>query len=129
LEIFATSHETRHVEMIFSIVVAALSVAAIVVYVSLQLGKRAAPLDRQEEQSLRTQIAAVVREVPKLAGYSRLHIRPGPGGHDVVLHCLVDPDLPVVDAHRLADQVEKLVHLRIADIKRVLVHVAPEGER
>jgi cation diffusion facilitator family transporter len=86
------------------------------------------PLDEAEGDRLRTRIAAVVNEVPELAGYSRLHIRPGPGGHDVVLHCLADPDLPVTDAHRLADQVEKLLHVRIPDLKRVLVHVAPEGE-
>jgi divalent metal cation (Fe/Co/Zn/Cd) transporter len=46
----------------------------------------------------------------------------------VVLHCLADPDLPVAEAHRLADQVEKLLHVRIPGISRVLVHVTPEGE-
>ena len=69
-----------------------------------------------------------MREVPGLNGCTRLHIRPGPGGYDIVLHCLADPDLPVAEAHRLADQVEKLVHTRIQGVKRVLVHVEPEGE-
>jgi cation diffusion facilitator family transporter len=87
-----------------------------------------APLDEEEGERLRARIATVVNEVPELDGYSRLHIRPGPGGYDVVLHCLADPDLPVAEAHRLADQVEKLLHVRIPGIKRVLVHVAPEGE-
>jgi cation diffusion facilitator family transporter len=87
-----------------------------------------APLDEEEGVRLRAQIAAVVNEVPELDGYSRLHIRPGVGGYDVVLHCLADPDLPVDEAHRLADQVEKLLHVRIPGIKRALVHVAPEGE-
>jgi cation diffusion facilitator family transporter len=87
-----------------------------------------APLDEKEEQQLRAQIEAAVSEVPELDGYSRLHIRPGPGGYDVVLHCLADPDLPVAEAHHLADQVEKLLHVRIPGIRRVLVHVAPEGE-
>jgi len=87
-----------------------------------------APLDEEEEQQLRARIEAIVNEVSGLDGYSRLHIRPGPGGYDIVLHCLGDPDLPVAEAHRLADQVEKLLHVRIPGIKRVLVHVAPEGE-
>ncbi len=86
------------------------------------------PLDSKEGPQLRARIEAVVNEVPELDGYSRLHIRPGPGGYDVVLHCLADPDLPVAEAHRLADQVEKLLHVRIPGIKRVLVHVTPEGE-
>ncbi len=86
------------------------------------------PLDEEEGQRLRASIAAVVEQVPELDGYSRLHIRPGPGGYDVVLHCLADPDLPVAEAHRLADQVEKLLHVQVPGIKRVLVHVTPEGE-
>jgi cation diffusion facilitator family transporter len=87
-----------------------------------------APLNEDEGERLRARIAAVVNEVPELGGYNRLHIRPGPGGYDVVLHCLADPDLPVAEAHRLADQVEKLLHVRIPGIDRVLVHVTPEGE-
>jgi divalent metal cation (Fe/Co/Zn/Cd) transporter len=86
------------------------------------------PLDVEEERQLRAQIEAVVREVAGLEGYSRLHIRPDAGGYDVALHCLADPDLPVTEAHRLADQVEKLLHVRIPGVKRVLVHVTPEGE-
>jgi cation diffusion facilitator family transporter len=87
-----------------------------------------APLDEEEGERLRARIEAVVNEVPEIDGYSRLHIRPGPDGYDVVLHCLADPDLPVAEAHRLADQVEKLLHVRIPGIKRVLIHVTPEGE-
>jgi divalent metal cation (Fe/Co/Zn/Cd) transporter len=87
-----------------------------------------APLDQDEREGLRARIAAVVQEVPGLHGYSRLHIRPGPGGYDAVLHCLADPDLPVAEAHRLADEVEKLLYVRIPGIQRVLVHVTPEGE-
>jgi cation diffusion facilitator family transporter len=85
-------------------------------------------LDEQEGERLRAQIEAAVNEVPELGGYSRLHIRPDPTGYDVVLHCLADPDLPVAEAHRLADQVEKLLHVRIPGMRRVLVHVEPEGE-
>ena len=69
-----------------------------------------------------------MQEVAGLDGTSRLHIRPGAGGYDIALHCLADPDLPVAEAHRLADHVEKLLHVRIPGIKRVLVHVTPEGE-
>ncbi|MGD8625918.1 MAG: cation-efflux pump [Anaerolineae bacterium] len=86
------------------------------------------PLDAEEERRLRTQIEAVVQEVTGLDGYSRLHIRPDAGGYDVALHCLADPDLPVTEAHRLADQVEKLLYVRVPGVKRVLVHVTPEGE-
>ncbi len=87
-----------------------------------------APLDEEEEKELRMQIQDVVREVDGLGGYSRLHIRPGAGGYDLALHCIADPDLSVAESHRLADQVEKLLHVRIPNVQRVLVHVTPEGE-
>ncbi len=88
----------------------------------------AAGLSSEEEDRIRAQIGAVVEEVPGLHGCNRLHIRGSPDGYDLVLHCLADPDLLIREAHRLADQVEKLLHVRIPGIKRVLVHVEPEGE-
>jgi divalent metal cation (Fe/Co/Zn/Cd) transporter len=36
--------------------------------------------------------------------------------------------MPVSDAHRLADQVEKMLEVKVPGISRVLVHVEPEGE-
>jgi divalent metal cation (Fe/Co/Zn/Cd) transporter len=46
----------------------------------------------------------------------------------VVLHCLADPDLTVAECHRRADELEKRIQARIPAVRRVLVHVAPEGE-
>lgn len=86
------------------------------------------PLDLQEEDDLRAQIVAIAKEVYGLRGYDRLHIRSGPDGYDVAFHCLADPDLPVTEAHRLADEVEKQLRTRIAGVSQVLVHVEPEGE-
>lgn len=87
-----------------------------------------AHLNAEEEGTLRAQIAAVAKEVPGLRGYNRLHIRPGPDGYDVAFHCLADPDLPVAEAHRLADELERRLQAEIPAISRVLVHVEPEGE-
>jgi cation diffusion facilitator family transporter len=85
-------------------------------------------LSAEAEARLREQIAAVVREVSDLRGVDRLHVRPGPDGFDVALHALADPDLPIAEAHRLADQVEKRIEATVGGISRVLVHVEPEGE-
>jgi len=85
-------------------------------------------VDPQEEDSLRSEIMAVTTEFLGLDGCSRLHIRSGPEGYDVVLHCLADPDLSVAEAHRLADELEKRIQIRLPGIQRVLIHVAPEGE-
>jgi cation diffusion facilitator family transporter len=87
-----------------------------------------AALDIQEEEELRANIAAAAREVSGLRGWDRLQIRSGPDGYDVAFHCLADPDLPVTEAHRLADEVEKQLRTRIPGVSQVLVHVEPEGE-
>ncbi|MFN2242434.1 MAG: cation-efflux pump [Anaerolineae bacterium] len=87
-----------------------------------------ASLSPQEEEALETQIAAIAEEVLGLRGCSRVHVRFGPDGYDVVLHCLADPDLPIPDAHRLADEAERRIQTRIPGISRVLIHVEPEGE-
>jgi len=87
-----------------------------------------AALGSQEEENLRRQIAVIAKAVSGLDCYSRLHIRPGPDGYDVVLHCLADPDLSVAEAHRLADTVEKRLQSELPGISRVLIHVEPEGE-
>jgi cation diffusion facilitator family transporter len=92
----------------------------------------AAPLHPEEGERLRAEIMAVAQEFLGLNGCTRLHIRPeadgDPQSYDVVLHCLADPDLLVVEAHQLADELEKRIRERIPGVRRVLVHVAPEGE-
>jgi cation diffusion facilitator family transporter len=91
-----------------------------------------ASLDPEEEVRLRAEIMAIAQGFSGLNGCIRLHIRPEPSsspqGYDVVLHCLADPDLPVAEAHRRADRLEKRIQTRIPDVRQVLVHVAPEGE-
>ncbi len=81
----------------------------------------------QEEEELRAEIVAAAREVSGLRGYNRLQIRSGPDGYEVVIDCLADPDLPVTQAHRLAEEVEKRLRARIPGVSQVLVHVEPPG--
>jgi divalent metal cation (Fe/Co/Zn/Cd) transporter len=55
-----------------------------------------------------------------------IRIRPAADGLDVVLHCHADPDMPVAQAHRLAEAAEKAVHAQIEGLSQVLIHVEPE---
>jgi cation diffusion facilitator family transporter len=88
----------------------------------------ATPLTPEVEERLKAQIIAAAKEVPGLGRCTRLHIRPGSGGYDIVLHCLADPDLSVAEAHRLADEVEQRLLTHVPGISQVLVHVEPEDE-
>lgn len=83
----------------------------------------------EAEKELGAQIANIVRGLPAIRGFDQLYIRPDPDGYDIALHCQTDPSLSVAEAHRLADQVEKLIQRQIPGISRVLVHVEPaEGD-
>jgi len=84
-----------------------------------------AALDPEEEARLRAWITAVVGAVPGLGSCHQLHIRPGPLGYDVVLHCLADPDLAVGAAHLLADRAEKRLYAEVPGLGQVLIHLEP----
>ncbi len=84
-------------------------------------------LEAGEKARLRAEIMDVAREIAGLSGCSQLHIRSSPDGYDVVFNCLADPRLPVAEAHRLADEVEKRLRARVPGISQVLVHLEPEG--
>jgi cation diffusion facilitator family transporter len=79
------------------------------------------------EAELRARIGAIVSGVPGLHGVHGIHIRPAADGYDVALHCHADPDMPVAEAHRLAEEAEKGIHAQVAGLSQVLIHVEPEG--
>jgi cation diffusion facilitator family transporter len=86
-------------------------------------------IGQDDDERIRGQIDAAIREYSQLDGYNRLHIRSMPDGYDVVIHCLADPDMAVGEAHHLADDLEKRLQTLIPEIRRVLVHVEPEAEK
>ncbi len=85
-------------------------------------------LGSEEERALRAEVVTIAETVEGLSGCDRVHIRPGSDGYDVVLHCLADAELPIVEAHRLADEAERRIRSRVPGISQVLIHVEPEGE-
>jgi divalent metal cation (Fe/Co/Zn/Cd) transporter len=74
------------------------------------------------------QILALVEGISGLRGCHNLRIWPGREGYDVVLHCLTDPNMPVVEAHYLADRAERQIKTHVPGISQVLVHIEPEGD-
>jgi divalent metal cation (Fe/Co/Zn/Cd) transporter len=44
----------------------------------------------------------------------------------VSLRCFADVDLPIVEAHSLADLVERRIIARLPGVAQVLVHIEPE---
>ncbi len=81
----------------------------------------------QVDPNLRDQVLAVIEGVEGLRGCHEIHVRSGPGGHDIVVHCLADPDLPISDAHRLSDYAEKRLRGEMEGISQLLIHLEPDG--
>ena len=46
-----------------------------------------------------------------------------------ILHCLADPELPIAEAHHLAEHLEQQLKSQVPGISQVLVHVEPEDHR
>jgi cation diffusion facilitator family transporter len=83
-------------------------------------------IDATDEAELRARIEQIVGGVPGLREVHSIQIRPAADGLDVVLHCYADPDMPVAQAHRLAEAAEKAVHAQVEGLSQVLIHVEPE---
>ena len=70
-------------------------------------------------------LRAAALAVPGVRGVHRIRTRGTEGEVYADLHVLVDPSMTVVDAHRLADEVEADIKERFANVIEVLVHIEP----
>jgi divalent metal cation (Fe/Co/Zn/Cd) transporter len=57
-----------------------------------------------------------------------IRIWPEADGYDVAVHCQAAPDLPIAEAHTLAEQLEKQIITQLPNVHQVLVHMEPGGE-
>ncbi|MGQ9517132.1 MAG: cation diffusion facilitator family transporter [Anaerolineae bacterium] len=110
---------------------AALIVALIVIYVSGQLGRRAvAALLDTAPAGLSSQLRDALQQIPSVREVRQLRVREAGPRTFVDLVVAVDPDLSVMDSHRVASQIEKAVMNALPDAD-VMVHVEgthTEGE-
>jgi cation diffusion facilitator family transporter len=101
--------------------------------VTTHIEPRAVPVTSGQQEAeadaeLRAKIASVVEGVPGLCGCHGMHIRSSPTGYDVVLHCQAAPDLPIAEAHRLAELAENQIRTEVPGTGQVLIHVEPMDE-
>jgi len=105
--------------------VAALGVSAIVVWVSVQLGRRTvdALLDAAPA-GLERRIAEAVEAVPGVRGCHNIRLRPSGPSLFVDLHVLADGRLSLAQAHDLTEVIEAAIH-GVAPGADVTVHAEP----
>ena len=105
--------------------VAAIGVAMIVIYISVQLGKRSlyALLDRAPAGMVQTVQAAIV-DLPGVDNCHRVRVRPSGPGYFIDVHVIVDGKQTLEEAHALADLIENTVQ-QIVPGADVTVHPEP----
>jgi cation diffusion facilitator family transporter len=105
--------------------IAALGVACIVVYVSIELGYRAVQglLDRAPS-GLAEKIKTAVEAIPGVADCHNVRVRPSGPEMFVDAHVLLDKNLTLQEAHALTEQIEAAIRL-ITPNADVTVHPEP----
>jgi cation diffusion facilitator family transporter len=105
--------------------VAALGVAVIVIYISLQLGKRTvmALLDTAPN-GLEEKIKKAVEGVPGVTNCHQIRIRQSGPDTFIDAHVLLDGGLSLNEAHALTEQIEKVVQ-KLSPSADVTVHPEP----
>ncbi|HEX2979358.1 MAG TPA: cation-efflux pump [Anaerolineaceae bacterium] len=108
---------------------AALGVSGIVIYVSLQLGKRTVEgLLDAAPKGMRPQIEQVVGSIPGVASVSKVRVRTSGPVQFVDVHLSAVPNASLEEAHAVASQVEKAVK-KMYPRADVIVHVEPSNPR
>jgi len=75
-------------------------------------------------------VARIKRIADGIVGRDCCHnilIRRQDGRFSVSLHCAFEPDLPVIEAHRLSSRIEEALRSELPGIEQVLVHTEPEA--
>ncbi|HEY3344950.1 MAG TPA: cation diffusion facilitator family transporter [Anaerolineaceae bacterium] len=105
--------------------IAALGVACIVVYVSIELGYRAVQglLDRAPN-GLAEKIKAAVETIPGVANCHQVRVRPSGPEMFVDVHVLLDKNLTLQEAHSLTEVIENAIR-ELAPGADVTVHPEP----
>jgi cation diffusion facilitator family transporter len=109
--------------------VAALFVAAIVVYVSIKLGRRSvdALLDRAP-RGLAERLAHSVEKISGINRVSRARLRDVGGKVFVDLSVVVSRHLSFEESHQLTQEAQQMVHAIVPDAD-VVIHAIPTSER
>ena len=104
----------------------ALGIAAYILYSAWQIGREAIELllDRELPDDVRERIVALAHAPPLVRGVHDLRTRQSGHTYFVQLHLELDDDLPLREAHAVADEVERSIRETFAGAE-VIVHQDP----
>jgi cation diffusion facilitator family transporter len=109
--------------------IAAIAVAGIVVYVSIELGIRTIQgLLDFAPKGMAEKITAAVEGVPGVINCHNVRVRVSGPSYFVDVHAVMDPSLSIVEAHELTEKIEAAVQAAVPHID-VTVHPEPAEEQ
>ncbi|MFZ4412626.1 MAG: cation diffusion facilitator family transporter [Bacteroidales bacterium] len=106
--------------------IAALTVAAIVIFIAFRLGKRSIDvlLDRTSPETIE-KINNIINGIPEVLSFHNLKIRTSGAFTFVELNIHVNPNLTIEEAHEISHKVEEII---CAAVEKCEVHVHEEPE-
>lgn len=109
-------------------VLSAVIVALIMLFLSLQLGKKAISvmLDRAPDDGSIERIATILSNYPDILGYHALRARVAGNKIFVDVSVHLKPDLSLEEAHQIAEDLEMNILEKCPNVKDVVIHIEPE---
>ena len=107
----------------------AIGIAFYILYSAGQIGHESIQLlmDRELSPEVHTQIKQIVRDHPQVRGVHDVRTRSSGQTYFIQLHLMLDDLIPLVEAHRIADEVEASI-LTVFPNADVLIHEDPTTE-
>lgn len=105
---------------------AALAASAVIVVNGVRIARDPMQelLDRHHPEVAEA-VTRIAMDVPGVEGVERCEVRRSGRGHRVTMHAEVDPQMTVLDAHRITGRIKAAIRGARADVDSVLVHVEP----
>ena len=75
---------------------------------------------------IRRKVSEMVDQMPGVKRCHNLAIYHG-SGLSVSFHCVMDPDLPVSDAHQITERLEIALRAQLPELEDVVIHFEPSG--
>ncbi len=107
----------------------AIGIALYILYSAGQIGHESVQLlmDRELPPEVHTRIKEIVRGHPLVRGVHDVRTRKSGPTYFIQLHLMLDDQMPLVDAHRVTDEVETAI-LNVFPNADVLIHEDPASE-
>jgi cation diffusion facilitator family transporter len=79
-------------------------------------------------QQVEREVAAAMATMPELGDPYNIQVRSSDGRLFLSFACRAAPELSVVEAHRLASQLESMITTSLPNVAEVLIHLEPGGD-